>query len=64
MSQQSIVISRDYFNPQVQVLGKANEEETIWREIYKTSVNNFLQRLDVALQQPPKKDVNPNTETK
>ncbi len=64
MPQQNIVITRDYFNPQVQVLGKANEEETIWQEIYKTSANNFIQRLDVAMNKPPEKDVEPNTETK
>jgi LPS-assembly lipoprotein len=55
MPQQSISITRDYFNAQVQVLGKANEEQTIWEEIYKTSVNNILQRLDVALKQPLEK---------
>lgn len=52
MPKQNISITRDYFNPQVQVLGKANEENTIWQEIYKTSVNNLLQRLEVALKQP------------
>ncbi|MEE9413224.1 MAG: LPS assembly lipoprotein LptE [Methylococcales bacterium] len=64
MPQQSIVITRDYFNPQVQVLGKANEEETIWQEIYKTSVNNFLQRLDVAIKKPLEKDVEPTIQIK
>jgi LPS-assembly lipoprotein len=59
MPQQNILITRDYFNPQVQVLGKANEEQTIWQEIYKTSVNNFLQRLDATLKQPLEKQVLP-----
>ncbi|HFD11626.1 MAG TPA: hypothetical protein ENJ32_04045 [Crenotrichaceae bacterium] len=52
MPSQTISISRDYFNQQLRVLGKANEEETIWQDIYKTAVNNFLQRLDIALKQP------------
>ena len=62
MPEQSISITREYFNPQVRVLGKANEEEIIWKEIYKTSANNFLQRLDVALKQPPAKQVETKTE--
>ncbi len=63
MPEQSISITREYFNPQVRVLGKANEEETIWQEIYKTSANNFLQRLNVALKQPSAKQVESKTET-
>lgn len=49
---QTITATRDYFNQQLRVLGKANEEQTIWQEIYKTVVNNFLRRLEIALQQP------------
>ena len=52
MPPQTINATRDYFNQQLRVLGKANEEQTIWQEIYKTVVNNFLNRLEIALKQP------------
>ncbi len=64
MPQQTISITRDYFNQQLRVLGKANEEEMIWKEIYKTTVNNFLQRLDIAMKQPiaSSDEIKPETE--
>lgn len=52
MEPQTITITRDYFNQQLRVLGKANEEDTIWQEIYKATVNAFLQRLSIALKKP------------
>ncbi|MCH9698686.1 MAG: hypothetical protein K0U68_11330 [Gammaproteobacteria bacterium] len=52
MEPQSISVTRDYFNQQLRVLGKANEEDTIWQEIYKATVNSFLQRLSIALKRP------------
>ena len=62
MPEQTISITRDYFNQQLRVLGKANEEDTIWQEIYKTAVNNFLQRLNIAQQQPKAKEIESVTE--
>lgn len=48
LPEQKIRIARPYFNPQIQVLGKANEEEMIWRDIYKEAVSTVLRRLQLA----------------
>ena len=46
---QSIKIIREYFNPQVQVIGKSAEEDVIRKEMYQEAVRNLLRRAEVAL---------------
>ncbi len=49
MPKQSIEIIKDYFNPQVFVIGKASEEAEIRVEIYKEAVRTLLRRAQIEL---------------
>ena len=49
MPKQSIEVIKDYFNPQVFVIGKANEEAEIRVEIYKEAVRTLLRRAQIEL---------------
>lgn len=46
---QEIVIRRDYFNDQGDVLAKNNEDQTIRSEMYDQAVQSIIQRARVAL---------------
>lgn len=46
---QIIEIVRAYFNPQVEVIGKSEEEAEIRREMYKEAVRTLLRRSEIAL---------------
>ena len=44
LPQQTIEIVRDYFNPQIAVIAKSEEEAVIWREMHQAAVRTLLQR--------------------
>lgn len=44
LPQQTIEVVRDYFNPQVAVIAKSEEEAVIWREMHQSAVRTLLQR--------------------
>jgi LPS-assembly lipoprotein len=46
---QTIEIRRAYFNPQVRVIGKSEEESQIRRDMYKEAVRTLLRRTEIAL---------------
>ena len=50
---QTIEIRRAYFNPQVQVIGKSEEENQIREEMYKEAVRTLLRRTEIALNHSP-----------
>jgi LPS-assembly lipoprotein len=47
---QTIELSRDYFNDQEDVLGKANEEQLIRKELYRKAVRSIITRSRIALE--------------
>lgn len=47
---QMIELSRDYFNDQEDVLGKANEEQLIRKELYRKAVRSIITRSRIALE--------------
>ncbi|MGH8547355.1 MAG: LPS assembly lipoprotein LptE [Methylococcales bacterium] len=49
LASQTITVVRDYFNPQVEVIGKSTEEGVIRKEMYQEAVRNLLRRFEVAL---------------
>ncbi len=50
---QTIEIRRAYFNPQVRVIGKSQEESQIRRDMYKEAVRTLLRRTEIALNHSP-----------
>lgn len=50
---QTIEIRRAYFNPQVLVIGKSEEENQIREEMYKAAVRTLLRRTEIALSHSP-----------
>ena len=51
LPRQTIQVIRDYFNPQVNVIGKSSEEGVIRNEMYKEAVRILLRRTEIALRQ-------------
>ncbi len=49
LAQQTISVIREYFNPQVDVIGKSEEENVIRKEMYREAVRNLLSRVEIAL---------------
>lgn len=49
LASQTITVVRDYFNPQVEVIGKSTEEGIIKKEMYQEAVRTMLRRFEVAL---------------
>lgn len=49
LAPQSIQVVRDYFNPQINVIGKSEEEGVIRNEMYKEAVRTLLRRAEIAL---------------
>lgn len=49
LSPQTIQVVRDYFNPQIEVIGKSEEESVIRNEMYKEAVRTLLRRAEIAL---------------
>jgi LPS-assembly lipoprotein len=49
LGKQTITVVRDYFNPQVEVIGKSTEEGVIRKEMYQEAVRNLLRRFEVVL---------------
>ncbi len=47
--EQTIVVVRDYFNEQVNVIGKSREEDLIRKEIYDDAVRSLVRKTGVAL---------------
>ncbi len=45
-----IELSRIYYNPQIQVIGKAEEEQRLWEEMRREGARLLLSRLKVALE--------------
>ncbi len=50
MPKQNIQLRRDYFNTQVNVIGKANEQTLITQEMYRQAVQSIVARARVVLQ--------------
>ncbi len=48
LNPQTITVVREYFNPQVEVIGKFEEEGQIRREMYREAVRNLLRSVEVA----------------
>ncbi len=58
LPRQSIRVIRDYFNPQINVIGKSEEEGVIRNEMYKEAARTLLRRSEIALRRsdvPPAK---------
>jgi len=49
MPKQNIQLRRDYFNRQINVIGKANEQTLITRELYRQAVQSIVAKARVAL---------------
>ncbi len=49
LAPQTIKIIRDYFNPQVNVIGKSEEEGLIRKEMHKEAARSLLRRAELAL---------------
>ncbi len=49
LPRQSIQIIRDYFNPQINVIGKSEEEGVIRTEMYREAARTLLRRTEIAL---------------
>ncbi len=49
LPRQSIQVTREYFNPQVNVIGKNSEENVIRNEMYKEVARTLLSRIEMAL---------------
>ncbi|MEI6336024.1 MAG: LPS assembly lipoprotein LptE [Methylococcaceae bacterium] len=54
MPRQSIAIKREYYNDQVAVIAKGNEEAVILNEMYQQAVRSIVSRARVALAASPK----------
>jgi len=54
MPRQPIEIKREYFNDQVAIIAKGNEESTIRAEMYQQAVRSIVNRARVALEVRPK----------
>lgn len=44
LPRQTVNVVRDYFNPQIAVIAKSEEEAVIWREMHQSAVRTLLQR--------------------
>lgn len=56
LPRQSIQVIRDYFNPQINVIGKSEEEGVIRTEMYREAARTLLRRTEIALRrndEPP-----------
>lgn len=51
---QSVEIKRDYYNNQLAVIAKENEESVIRDEMYRQAVRTIVNRARVALEESPK----------
>ena len=49
LPRQSIQVIRDYFNPQINVIGKSEEEDVIRDEMYREAARTLLRRTEIAL---------------
>ena len=49
LPQQSYAISRDYFNDQLDIIGKTNEEAVLRQEIYRQAAQGILRQSGLAL---------------
>lgn len=49
LNPQTIQVVRDYFNPQINVIGKSEEEGVIRNEMYREAVRTLLRRTEIAL---------------
>ena len=54
MARQPMEIKREYYNDQLAVLAKGNEEELIRNEMYQQAVRSIVNRARVALETNPK----------
>lgn len=54
MPRQSVEIKREYYNDQVAVIAKGNEEAVIRNEMYQQAVRSIVNRARVALAASPK----------
>ena len=54
MPRQPIEIKREYFNDQLAIIAKGNEESTIRGEMYQQAVRSVVNRARVALEASPK----------
>ena len=54
MPRQSVEIKREYYNDQVAVIAKGNEEAVIRNEMYQQAVRSIINRARVALAASPK----------
>ena len=44
LPRQTVEVVRDYFNPQIEVIAKSEEEAVIWREMHQSAVRTLIQR--------------------
>ena len=49
----TLELNRDYFNPQIDVIGKAEEESDLMQGIYKEAVRTILRRAQLVLSSTP-----------
>jgi LPS-assembly lipoprotein len=54
MPRQSVEIKREYYNDQMAVIAKGNEEAVILNEMYQQAVRSIVNRARVALAPSPK----------
>lgn len=54
MPRQPVEIKREYYNDQVAIIAKGNEEAVIRDEMYQQAVRTIVNRARVALQESPK----------
>jgi LPS-assembly lipoprotein len=54
MARQPVEIKRDYFNNQLAIIAKDNEETVIRNEMYQQAVRTVVNRARVALAASPK----------
>jgi LPS-assembly lipoprotein len=54
MPRQPMEIKREYYNDQVAIIAKGNEESTIRDEMYQQAVRSIVNRARVALEESPK----------
>lgn len=49
LPEQTVEIVRDYFNDQLNIVGKTEEEILLWQEMQKEAARTLLRRVDAAL---------------
>ena len=56
LDEQSIELSRDFFNDQLALLAKENEENTIRNEMYRIAARSIISRSEIAAKSTKNQD--------